>query len=63
MKFVRDGRGSNSCMLKNKKGTTVIMHSYTGGNQHGPDEFVDLDTVKQQCLIQKEFIKKVIKSK
>lgn len=63
VKFVRDGRGSNSCMLKNKKGTTVIMHSYTGGNQHGPDEFVDLDTVKQQCLIQKEFIKKVIKSK
>ena len=58
--FVRDGRMSNSGMLKDKNGASVILHSYTGGNQHTEDEWVDLKSVKQLCHIQKTFVNRYI---
>lgn len=58
--FVRDGRMSNSGMLKDKKGASVILHSYTGGGYHAEDEWVDLNSVKQLCDIQVAFVNKYI---
>ena len=60
--FIRDGRMSNSGMLKDKNGASVILHSYTGGNQHTEDEWVDLKSVKQLCSIQKTFVNQYAKS-
>ena len=54
--FLRDGRMSNSGMLKDKKGASVILHSYNGGGYHAEDEWVDLKSVKQLYCIQKKFI-------
>ncbi len=54
--FLRDGRMSNSGMLKDKKGASVILHSYNGGGYHAEDEWVDIKSVKQLYDIQKKFI-------
>lgn len=54
--FLRDGRMSNSGMLKDKKGASVILHSYNGGGYHAHDEWVDINSVKQLFNIQKTFI-------
>lgn len=54
--FLRDGRMSNSGMLKDKKGASVILHSYSGGGYHAEDEWVDIKSVKQLYNIQKRFI-------
>ncbi|MBP5399790.1 MAG: M20/M25/M40 family metallo-hydrolase [Alphaproteobacteria bacterium] len=56
--FLRDGRMSNSGMLKDKKGASVILHSYSGGGYHAEDEWVDLKSVNQLYNIQKKFIDK-----
>lgn len=61
--FVRDGRMSNSGMLKDKKGASVILHSYTGGGYHAEDEWVDLNSVKQLCDIQTTFVNRYIAKK
>ncbi len=54
--FLRDGRMSNSGMLKDTKGASVILHSYNGGGYHAEDEWVDIKSVKQLYCIQKKFI-------
>jgi len=54
--FLRDGRMSNSGMLKDKKGASVILHSYNGGGYHAEDEWVDIKSVNQLYDIQKTFI-------
>lgn len=54
--FLRDGRMSNSGMLKDKKGASVILHSYDGGGYHAEDEWVDLKSVEQLYTIQKKFV-------
>lgn len=56
--FLRDGRMSNSGMLKDKKGASVILHSYSGGGYHAEDEWVDLKSVEQLYTIQKRFVDK-----
>ena len=56
VEFLRDGRMSNSGMLKDKKGASVILHSYSGGGYHAEDEWVDIKSVKQLYDIQKKFI-------
>ena len=56
VEFLRDGRMSNSGMLKDKKGASVILHSYSGGGYHAEDEWVDIKSVKQLYNIQKRFI-------
>ncbi|MBR2137445.1 MAG: peptidase dimerization domain-containing protein, partial [Alphaproteobacteria bacterium] len=56
--FLRDGRMSNSGMLKDKKGASVILHSYSGGGYHAEDEWVDIKSVKQLYNIQKRFVEK-----
>lgn len=47
---------SNYGMLKDKKGASVILHSYTGDGYHAEDEWVDLNSVKQLCDIQVAFV-------
>ncbi len=56
--FLRDGRMSNSGMLKDKKGASVILHSYSGGGYHAEDEWVDIKSVEQLYDIQKKFVEK-----
>lgn len=56
VEFLRDGRMSNSGMLKDKKGASVILHSYSGGGYHAEDEWVDIKSVEQLYNIQKKFI-------
>ena len=54
--YIRDGRSSNSAMLKDKKGASVILHSYTGGEQHTNNEWLNIDSVNQLKKIQQKFI-------
>lgn len=61
--FIRDGRMSNSGLLKDKKGASVVLHSYSGGGYHAEDEWVDLNSVAQLCKIQQKFVNNYIQNK
>lgn len=63
VEFLRDGRMSNSGMLKDKKGASVILHSYSGGGYHAEDEWVDIKSVEQLYNIQKKFIENYSKER
>lgn len=41
------------------KGSVVIMHSGTGNGMHAPEEYVELESVKQIAKIQIEFLNKL----
>lgn len=45
------------------RGSTVIMHSGSGGGMHASDEYVEIDSVEKLAQIQIEFLKKIALAK
>lgn len=55
IKFQQIGGVTTSRLLA-EKGSTIIYHAGSGSGMHGKDEYVDVDSLKELSVIQKQFL-------